>query len=173
MKSKKKIKEQNKKKFIIFIPFFIIFFTAVWMNAHAQEQSVYQGLPSAPCMDPTKPIVQQYAVSIALYNGFKEERLSPTIGHDPGNCLRVLSTNDTSGRVFVRTNDTKQFTLNDFFEVWHKNFLFPSFKDQTFSSAPTIIVSVNGKRVKTQGDTPLKQGETISVSYWRDTAKTQ
>ena len=131
----------------------------------ALYQSEYVGLPTVPCQDYTLSIKQNYSLSIKIMIHDKAYLLPSNIGHDFGKCLHDIYTNDTSGTIFVRTNDTSRYTLGQFFDVWRVTFN----KNQVFGYLTTqsqhIEVFVNNRRVDTYRNTPLLPNETIQIIY--------
>lgn len=124
---------------------------------NAITQSGYYGLPAVSCVDPTEPILQDFSFNLQITMAGKNVPLDPAIGHDPGDCLRVIHTNDMSGKVFVQSNfAAKTYTLGEFFNVWHKT-LVPGGK--------TVRVLVDGTPVATAENTPLVASTTIDVVY--------
>ena len=130
---------------------------AAWLYIESVTQPGYYGLPVVACVDPTEPILQNFSFNLQITMAGKNVPLSGTIGHDPGDCLRVIHTDDASGMVFVQSNfATKIYTLGEFFNVWHK-VLTPG--------GQTVQVFVNGNPVTTAENTPLTASTTISAVY--------
>lgn len=152
----------------IFVATFCLFLVLVAsgiLYQSAKTQSVYQGLPTVPCLDYTKPIVQKFSFTITLHILGKSYPIDKMIGHDAGNCLHDIFAKDTSGTIFVETNDTQRFTLGQFFDVWHRTFsktqLFGYLTDKTHH----IQIRVNNKIVNTYRTTVLSPDEAIDVIY--------
>ncbi len=130
---------------------------AAWLYIKSITQPGYYGLPVVACIDPTEPILQNFSFKLQITMVGKNMPLSGTIGHDPGDCLRVIHTDDASGVVFVQSNyAAKIYTLGEFFNVWHR-VLTPG--------GQTVHVFVNGSSVTTAENTPLTASTTISVVY--------
>lgn len=130
---------------------------AAWLYIESVTQPGYYGLPVVACVDPTEPILQNFSFNLQITMAGKNVPLSGAIGHDPGDCLRVIHTDDASGMVFVQSNfATKIYTLGEFFNVWHK-VLTPG--------GQTVQVFVNGNPVTTAENTPLTASTMISVVY--------
>lgn len=138
---------------------------AIWLYQTAQNQAGYYGLPAVACFDSTLPISQNFSVTIRLVANGKNIPLDANIGHDPGRCLRVIHTNDASGVVRVKSNDRQQYTLADFFNVWHKQFSAQEFMGYVVADGHRVAVAVNGVPVSTLEQTPLLAGETLTVIY--------
>lgn len=138
---------------------------SVKLYTEALHSSDYVGLPTVPCQDYTLPIKQNYSLTIKIMIINKPYPLTPTIGHDFGKCLHDIYTNDRSGKVFVRTNDTNTYTLGQFFDVWHvtfnKNQIFGYETDQTHH----VEVFVNGHHVADYRSASLLPNEIIEVTY--------
>lgn len=154
------------KKTALIIFLVVIFVIAAYiLNQKAINQSSYEGLPTVSCIVNTKPIKQSYVFNIKIKILGKDHPLDPNIGHGYARCQRAIYTNDSSGIVYVESNDSDNYTLNNFFQVWGKTFN----KKQIFSyrsqSEHKIRVFINGSEVQTIEDTPLKNGETIFIVY--------
>src|SRR6185437_11009315 len=85
-------------------------------------QPDYSGLPTVPCIDTTQPIKQSFTLHISIMINGKQYPLDKTIGHDYGKCLHDIYVNNASGLVYIMTNGNEQFTLGNFFDVWHKTY---------------------------------------------------
>ena len=130
---------------------------AAWLYIESVTQPGYYGLPVVACIDPTEPILQNFSFNLQITMAGENVPLSGAIGHDPGDCLRAIHTDDASGVVFVQSNyATKIYTLGEFFNVWHK-VLAPG--------GQTVRIFVNGNPVTTAENTPLTASTTISVIY--------
>ena len=131
----------------------------------AQTQPTYVGLPTVPCIDYTKPVVQsfQFSIQITIYG--KNYPLEKNIGHDYGNCLHDIFTKDASGIVYVHANDTENFTLGQFFDVWKKTFSQKQIFSYQTNGTHKITVFVNGKEVSTYRSTPLTLNANILIRY--------
>lgn len=153
-------------KIYIFILVGCVIVTSFWLDKFAAMQHDYQGIPPVPCVDATKNIVQDFTFTIKILINNRTVGIPSVIGHDPGKCLRVIYTKDTTGTVYITSNDTTGFTLNDFFEVWHKNFYIPQFDDQKeINRYASVGVWVNGRLLNSAADTPLQPNDDILVSY--------
>jgi hypothetical protein len=145
------------KRLLPLVLFLAIVAASAWLYIRSVTQPGYYGLPVVACIDPTEPILQNFSFNLQITMAGKNVPLSPAIGHDPGDCLRVIHTDDASGKVFVQSNfATKIYTLGEFFNVWHK-VLTPG--------GQKVQVYVNGSLVTTAENTPLTASTTISVIY--------
>lgn len=145
------------KHFLPLASLIVIIIAGAWLYVKSTAQPGYYGLPVVACIDPTEPILQNFSFNLQITMAGKNVPLSGAIGHDPGDCLRAIHTDDTSGVVFVQSNyATKTYTLGEFFNVWHK-VLMPG--------GQTVKVFVNGNPVTTAENTPLTASTTISVVY--------
>ena len=151
------------KKWFLLIPFALLVAAAFWIDRDADRQTVYLGLPPTPCIDPTRPLAQDFDFTLRLTIDGQSRPLDPAIGHDYGRCLHVLHTEDRSGTVHVQANDARTYTLGDFFDTWHWPFSADLLLGRPLESGHAIIVRVNGVRVATYGKTPLRQGEVIEI----------
>jgi len=145
------------KYFLPIVLLFLVVVIAVWLYVKSTTQPGYYGLPVVSCVDPTEPLLQNFSFDLQITMAGKNVPLDPTIGHDPGDCLRIIHTNDASGTVFVQSNSaTASYTLGEFFNVWHK-VLTPG--------GQTVQVFVNGQPVASAENTLLVASTTISVVY--------
>lgn len=158
-------KEEKMKILIALIGFILIIGIALTLDLFAKKQSTYQGLPTVPCLDYTKPIVQNFVMTIGITIDGKKYPLNPTIGHDYGNCLHDIFVHDASGRVYVEANEQQTFTLGQFFDVWHKTFSQNQIFNYQVDQMHRIQVFVNNKLVSSYRETILKSNETIHIIY--------
>jgi len=143
-------------KFLIIILIFIfILGSSLLLYNYSQIQSSYKGLPTVPCIDPTKPIVQNFSFFLKITINGIAIPLDSKIGHDYGNCLHDIFVNDPSGKVYVQANGNEIFTLGQFFDEWHK----------TFSQNKLLVVKVNGKPVNTYRETVFSPNEVMEVIF--------
>lgn len=113
----------RKHVWLMVFPLAVCVALAVWFYDASFIQTDYARLPTVSCIDPTKPITEEFHVSLTITLNGLSYPLEPTIGHDYGNCLRVIHTNDASGTVYIQSNNAhKVYTLGNFFETWHKIF---------------------------------------------------
>ncbi|HZZ99516.1 MAG TPA: hypothetical protein VFK07_02280 [Candidatus Paceibacterota bacterium] len=153
------------RKSVLLIVIIVIGGVASCLYTTAQNQAGYYGLPVVACVDYTLPMTQKYHLTINITADGKNVPLDTNIGHDPGNCLRVIHTDDASGIVKITANDSDQYTLGDFFNVWHKQFSAQEFMGYIIGTGHHLSVAVNGRMVSTLEDTPLHPNETISIVY--------
>lgn len=142
----------------------VILLSALFYHA-ALTQSDYIGLPTVPCLDYTKPVVQNFALTITIHIRSEPYALSPTIGHDYGNCLHDIFVNDASGTVHIQANDAEQFTLGQFFDVWKKTFTQKQIFSHQVGKTHHIIVTVNGKEVTEYRNIILQPNQIIHIFY--------
>lgn len=131
----------------------------------ALTQSDYVGLPTVPCIDDTKPVIQDFALTITITINGKPYALNPTIGHDYGDCLHDIFVNNASGTVYVKANDAERFTLGQFFDVWKRTFTPQQIFSYRVDSSHHIVVTVDGKGVEQYRDIILRPNQTIHISY--------
>ena len=153
------------KKVFLIIVVVAIGITATWLYITAQNQAGYYGLPVVACVDSTLPVTQNYSFTLRLTADSKNIPLDANIGHDPGNCLRVIHTNDASGTVHVTSNDRQTYTIEDFFQVWHKQFSDHEFMGYVVNDGHHLSITVNGRAVSTLETTPLHSGDVVSIVY--------
>lgn len=153
------------KKFLI-VPLVLILIIGAWiLYQQSLTQSSYNGLPTVPCIDTTQPITQSYSFHITITIHNQNFPLDTTIGHDYGKCLHDIFVKDTSGTVFVETNVNEAFTLGDFFNVWHKTFDAQQLMSYVIGNGHSCDVFVNGERINTYNNTPIKPHEDIQIVY--------
>lgn len=138
---------------------------SLYLYHAALTQSTYEGLPTVPCLDYTKPVVQNFTVTVSIEINEKKYPLDSTIGHDAGNCLHNIFTNDTSGIVYVKANDAEKFTLGQFFDVWHKVFTPQQIFSFPVNVQHSMDVIVDGKRVEDYRNVILIPQQTIQIIY--------
>lgn len=153
------------KKLIILFAFLAVIVAANWLYLKSQTSDQYFGIPAVPCQDYTKPILQNFNLTVKISINGTNEPLAPGIGHDYGNCLRTIYTNDSSGTVYVKTNESRPYTLGDFFDVWHMTFNRTEVLNHNTNGGQFITVTVNGQPVQTYENTVLRPNETISIVY--------
>lgn len=158
--------EKKKVKIIIFLLSFTATILFAWyFMSVADYQAVYEGLPTAACINTTQKIVQDFSFSITIYANDKKILLDPNIGHDYGNCLHEIFTNDDSGTVHITSNTHDQLTLGQFFDTWKKTFD----KNQIFqyqtNNNHQIKVFVNNTSVETFEKTLLQANQKIVIIY--------
>lgn len=148
----------------------VILFAAAAADAaalyhRAQEGFEYEGIPAVACYDQTKPLAQNFKITLHITIDGKNYPLDPRIGHDRGNCLRSIYTDDSSGAVMVRSNYAQPYTLGQFFNVWHKMFSAREVLGRQVGDGQYLDVFVNGVKVNTYENTPLTLGADIAIYY--------
>ncbi len=108
-----------------------------------------------PCLLPNIPLAQHlHAMLQIVING-----VPATLPKDIGisaSCEHALHTHDTTGTLHVEAQDTRAYTLGDFFEVWGKPLVTANF----------VSITVNGRPAT--GDPKklvLEDKQQIVVSY--------
>ncbi len=153
------------KKVLILIPLVAAIIAGYWFWKQSQTAPGYYGLPVVACIDTTEPIVQNFSFRLKISINGQDVPLDSNIGHDPGQCLRSIHTNDSSGVVLVQSNNQNIYTLKDFFNVWHKNFTSAELMGYVSGNGHKISVSVNGASVNTTEQTPIHANDSIEVVY--------
>ena len=73
-----------------------------------------------PCLDPDIPILKQHIhPHLQIISEDKNEEIPANIGLS-SDCEKAIHTHDGSGTIHVEAQDSKQYTLGDFFSVWDK-----------------------------------------------------
>lgn len=139
---------------------------AIYFDVAVQNEPNYLGVPAVPCIDPTLPILRRLTFTVRLTIKGRAVQIPATIGHDPGQCLRVMHTDDASGKVTIQSNDVYGYTLGDFFETWGKIFNAKQVFNYEAENGHHIDVRVNGKPVDTYDATPIMPNAVIEVDYY-------
>ncbi len=155
----------QKHHWLIVLPLAGVFILAVVSFRNAETQSSFLGLPTVPCFNPTESVTQNYTFHISISIDGSNYPLAGDIGHDPGNCLRVVHTEDASGLVYVQTNDHVTYTLQNFFQAWRKTFTVTQFDSYEAGNGHTLSVYLNGESEADIVNTPLLPNSTIEVVY--------
>jgi len=80
-------------------------------------------------------------------------------------CLSALHTHDTSGTIHVESPEQRDFTLGDFFAVWHQPFNQNQILDYKADQNHVILETVNGTAVQSFEQTILHDGDQIVITY--------
>lgn len=128
-------------------------------------QSIYNGLPTVPCIDTTLPIKQSFTFHLSITISGKPYPINNSLGHDYGKCLHVIYANDSSGTIFVKSNDTNKYILGQVFDEWHKTFNPHQIMQYGVTQNHTIKVLVNNQNVEDYRNIILKPDQTIQVIY--------
>lgn len=131
----------------------------------AAKQSVVAGLEPVPCINPTKPFIQNFTFQLMINVQGKIIPLDSKIGYDPAQCLREIHTNDQSGRVFIQSSYDKVYTLADFFDVWRKPFNQNQIFNNYTDSYHSISVYQNDQSVNSFENTPLTRNKIIRIIF--------
>jgi hypothetical protein len=143
----------------------IIFICAFGLYQKALIQPTYEGVPTVPCLDYTKPVLQHFTFSLNILIQGKASPLDHEIGHDAGNCLHEIYVDDASGTVYIRANDVQLFTLGQFFDVWRKTFTEHQIFSYQTTNSHTLSVFINGQKVTTFRETILKPQQEVQIRY--------
>ena len=72
------------------------------------------------CLDPSISTLKQHIhPHLQIFIDDKNEEIPANIGLS-SDCEKALHTHDTDGIIHVEAQDTRQYTLGDFFSVWDK-----------------------------------------------------
>lgn len=153
------------KKIVRVIIGLLVIGIAAFFYTQSLSQSVYVGIPTVSCQDDTKPIVQKFTFTLHITIDGRPYPLNATIGHDYGNCLHEIYTNDASGKIFVAANDRNTYSLGQFFDVWRKTFTDTQIMQYPLHMKDQLHIFVNGKQVTTGRNTPLLPQEKIQIIY--------
>lgn len=123
-------------------------------NIFSQHSSGVE-INRVPCIDPSKPLIQNYSFHLSIIIQGKIKPLNPSLGHDPAQCLREIYTNNSSGQVFVHSVSSKPYVLADFFSV-SKNF--------TEGYHP-VSITIDGNPVVVFSSAPLTPNKNIVINF--------
>ncbi|HTM69113.1 MAG TPA: hypothetical protein VL426_07555 [Candidatus Binatia bacterium] len=94
-----------------------------------------------------------------------EKRTIPAnIGIDDG-CMHPLHTHDDTGVIHVEAPVKRDFTLGDFFAVWHMPFDKDHVLDKTADAGHEVRLLVNGELSQDYGNLLLKDKDKIMIAY--------
>lgn len=153
------------RKYLSLIPLIVVVLIAYFFYSKSLTQSSYNGLPTVPCIDQTQPIKESFSFHVSININGKTYPVETNIGHDYGQCLHTIYTNNSTGTVFVRSNTSQNYTLGDFFRVWHKTFNQDQIFDYKVDNSHSIRVLVNGSDMNTFDNTVIKPADSIEVIY--------
>jgi hypothetical protein len=113
--------QNSNKKTIVFAAVFVVFLVGliVWQkyNNGSGEQGAHVA-STVPFVLPNAPLVQHIHPELTIVVDGEKETIPANIGL--GAQHRVLHTHDTDGVIHVEAQDTRAYTLGDFFSVWGK-----------------------------------------------------
>ncbi len=98
-----------------------------------------------------------------IING-QPQLIPANIGITPA-CLSALHTHDTSGTIHVESPEQRDFTLGDFFAVWHQPFNQNQILEYKTDQTHVIQETVNGRTVQSFEQTILHDGDQIVIAY--------
>lgn len=147
---------------LLVVPFACVAIISYSLLSQNMEDASYKGLAPVPCVDSTQQVQQLYTFHVTIVMHNQKMFLPASLGHDAGNCLRVIHVNNPNGTVYVQANDTKQYTLQDLFETggWKFDTMF-FMGEQVNKKNMTILV--NGKQVYSYEKTILIPDSTIKI----------
>lgn len=156
------------KKIIIAIGILVVILTSYYLLHLSNINSSYNGIPTVACVDYAQKTLQNFSFNVSIKINGQLVTLPPNLGHDYGNCLRVVHTNDSSGKVLVTANDTNTYTLGSFFDAWKVTFNNSQIMSYLKNNTHDIVVSVNGKEIAKSTNyrsIPLSSGARYIVTY--------
>lgn len=154
-----------RNKWLSLIPLFVVIALSYYLFRGSLTQSQYQGLPTVPCLDYTKQIVQDYSLTLSISINGKPYPVSASLGHDNGNCLHDIYANDSTGRIYVKTNEPENFDLGNLFDVWHSTLSDNQIFSNLATNGHTLKFFLNGQKVKSGRETPLFPNTIIGIVY--------
>lgn len=114
----------------------------------------------------TTDLATQYHIHPELkivINGV-ESPVPVNIGIKPG-CMNAIHTHGSDGVIHIESPVKKDFTLGDFFAVWHQDFSEGKILDAVVTDETEIVVTVDGDIITTYENTILKDKDKIVISY--------
>lgn len=153
------------KKFLMLFVLCCIVIAGWIFYQQSTVQSIYNGLPTVPCIDTTQPIIQSFSFHLSITISGKPYAIPSTLGYDYGKCLHTIHAKDDNGTIMVVANDKNTYTLGQVFDVWRKTFTPEQIMQYQVSAIHHITVLVNGRKVEDYRNTPLQSGEDITISY--------
>ncbi|MDY6771045.1 MAG: hypothetical protein SV186_03755 [Candidatus Nanohaloarchaea archaeon] len=145
--------------------FLLVLAVSYGIYTASENRRMYHGLPTVPCLNPAREVQQDYTLRISVSIDGERYPIPSDVGHAPGNCLREVYTNSSGGVVHVTSVSNTTYTLGQFFDVWHRHFTRDQLFGHVVSAGHTLTVSVDGERVDTYRETPLRPGSRIHVEY--------
>lgn len=142
-----------------------IIYISFKLYTSALRNAEYVGLATVPCQDYTLQTKQNYSLNIRITINHKKYPLDNNIGHDFGKCLHDIYTNDTSGKVFVTSNNKNIHTLGQFFDVWHVTFTTKQIFGYQTDITHQLKVFVNGRDAENYRSIPLYSNILIDIIY--------
>lgn len=154
-----------KKKWLSLIPLFSILILTYFLCQKSITQATYQGLQTVPCINYTKSIAQDYSFHISISILGQNYPIPATLGHDYGQCLHEIFADDSSGKIYVKTNEKESFNLGHLFDVWHSTFNANQIFEHQTTNGRLIEVFLNGQKVKSDRQTLLLPNSDIKIIY--------
>lgn len=156
---------KKKSVWLSFVPLLIIILLAFFFYRQSLTQAGYEGLPTVPCRDYTKPVIQSYSFHISISIMGKPYPIPKTYGHDYGQCLHDIFAKDSSGTIYIKTNEPENFDLGNFFDVWRANFSRNQIFGYQTANGHTLTVYMNGQKIQSFRETPLFPNTEIKIIY--------
>lgn len=107
-----------------------------------------------PCLIANVPIKQHIHPVLKITIDGKAEAIPANIGL--ASCERALHTHDDTGTLHVEAQDSREYTVGDFFTVWGKQIDKPGY---------TLIMTVDGKPNTELRTLKLKDKQEIILEY--------
>ncbi len=111
-----------------------------------------------PCLVPNIPLVQHIHPHLQILVGSKEEIVPAEIGLG-GSCERALHTHATDGVIHVESQDSREYTLGDFFSVWGKSIARDGY---------AVAITADGEPVSDSENFKLRDGQKIVITYTKN-----
>lgn len=107
-----------------------------------------------PCLTPNMPLLQHIHPILKITVDDAEEIIPANIGL--GTCERAIHTHDGTGTLHVEAQDSRKYTLGDFFNVWGKTIKRPGY---------AVTMTVGAKPSDAFEGLILKDKQKITLSY--------
>lgn len=107
-----------------------------------------------PCLIANVPLKQHIHPVLKITIDGKAEAIPANIGLD--SCERAVHTHDDTGTLHVEAQDSREYTVGDFFTVWKKQINKPDY---------TLVMTVDGTPNTELGTLKLKDKQEIILEY--------
>ena len=104
----------NKSKIIIGVVVLLLILGALFYWPRLGKKKI---VTDVPCLAPGIPLQQHIHPELKIVVGDKPQPMPANVGLT-GGCERALHTHDDTGIIHVESQDSREYTLGDFFSVW-------------------------------------------------------
>lgn len=160
-------KESRNTILVILLTLGIVSGLFYYPSINNSNQNVPNDNLSVPCLIPNMRLVQHTHAKLDIVLDGKPVDIPGGIGIS-GTCHRALHTHDDEGGPGVIHNeaqDSRQYTLGDFFDVWGKVLSPVQIFDKQVDASHAISMTVNGEPNNEFGNLILQDQQTIKIEY--------